>query len=273
MELTAWIDTLLVELPKLWQYLKTNRYPASFLANALGFSQETVDRLPQYLIWFMGFYFLCGALSLVLRFRKGQRSLNSLSHQINDVILVCCSTLFVPLLVFLAKACIYVLQNEVAPLRGEGDYVRFFGEAVSRIFYIILAFAGIAFTVWMPISSFLRYLKVYHLRGLPHGIFDVGLGLHVIATALLSAAYADRRLYLLLVPPVIALAVIQKGGYVPEEDNLKAPEPVPPAAPPDAVQKDGHIPEEESLKPPEPPAPPEAAKPAEEAAEQPLKPD
>ncbi len=243
MELTVWIDTLLVEVPKLWECLKANRYPASFLTNALGFSQETIDRLPQYLIWFMGFYFLCGVISLILRFRKGQKSLNSLSHQINNVILVCCGTLFFPLLVFLAKACVYVLQNEVAPLRN--DYVRYFGEAISSVFYIILAFAGIAFTVWMPVSSFLRYLKVYHLWGLPHGIFDVGLGLHLIAAVLLSAAYADRRLFLLLLPPIVMLAVIQKGGYIPEEKNRKAPEP----------------------------APPEPVKSAEETAERPLKPD
>jgi len=229
MELTAWIDTLLVEVPKLWQSLKSNRYPESFLTNALGFSQETCDRLPQYLTWFMGFYLLCGVVSLILRFRRKQKSLISLSHQINNVILVCCATLFVPLLVFLFKACVYVLQNEVAPLQG--DYIRYFGEAVSSIFYIVLAFAGVAFTVWMPISSFLRYLKVYHLWGLPQGIFNVGLGVYLIAAVLLSAAYGDRRLYLLLLPPAVMLAAIQKGGYIPEEDNLKplehaSPEPV-----------------------------------------------
>lgn len=221
MELTAWIDTLLVELPALWHCLRDNLYPASFLTNALGFSQDFCDRLSQYLIWFMGLYFLCGIVTLFLHFRKGQKSLNSIAHQINTTILVCCCILFIPALVFLAKACVYVLQNETAPLQGQGDYIRYFGEAISSIFYIILAFAGIAFTVWMPVSSFLRYLKVYRIRGVPHGIFDVGFGLHLIAAALLSCAYSDRRLYLLLLPAIVMLGVIQTGGYIPEEQNRR----------------------------------------------------
>lgn len=225
MELTAWIDTLLVELPSLCRCLRDQVYPASFLTNALGFSQVFCERLPRYLIYFVGLYFLCGVTTLILRFRKGQKSLNSVAHQINTAILVCCSTLFVPTLVYLAKACVYVLRNEVAPLQGQGDYIRYFGESVSSVFYIVMAFAGVAFTVWMPVSSLLRYIKVYRIRGIPHGIFDVGFGFLLMAAALLSCAYSDRRLYLLLVPAVMMLGVIQTGGYIPEERNLRPPEP------------------------------------------------
>lgn len=220
MELTAWIDTLLVELPRLWQCLKSNTYPDSFLTNALGFRPETCARLPQMLMGFLAVYLLCGIVALVLRFRLKQKSLNSVPHQVNTAILVCCGTLFVPLLVFLAKACVYVVQNEVSPLQGEGDHVRFFGEALSGVFYMVLAFVGVLFTVWMPVSSFLRYLKVYRLRGLPHAIFDVGFGLCLISVALLAGFYGDRRLYLLLLPAALGLAVIQTGGYVPEERNI-----------------------------------------------------
>lgn len=225
MELTAWIDTLLVELPTLWHCLRDQVYPTSFLTNALGFSQAFCERLPQYLIYFAGFYFLCGIASLILRFRRGQKSLNSVAHQINTAILVCCCTLFIPALIYLAKACVYVLRNEVAPLQGQGDYIRYFGESVSSVFYIILAIAGVAFTVWMPVSSLLRYLKVYRIGGIPHGIFDIGFGLLLMSAALLSCAYSDRRLYLLLLPAIIMLGVIQRGGYIPEERNLRQPEP------------------------------------------------
>lgn len=227
MELTAWIDTLLVEIPRLWQCLKSNTYPESFLVNALGFSPETCARLPQMLTGFLAFYLLCGIVTLVLWFRLKQKSLSSVAHQINSAILVCCSTLFVPLLVFLAKALVYVIKNEVAPLQGEGDIFRFFGEAVSSTFYMVLAFLGVLFTVWMPVSTFLRYLKVYRLRGLPHGIFDVGFGLCLISTVLLAGYYGDRRLYLLLLPAVIGLAAIQTGGYIPEERNVAGAEPKP----------------------------------------------
>lgn len=219
MELTAWIDTLLVEIPKLWQCLKSNTYPDSFLVNALGFSPEACRKLPQTLTVFLGIYLACGAATLVLRFWRKQKSLNSVTHQINTAVLVCCSTLFVPLLLLLAKACVYVVQNEVAPFQGDGDHIRFIGDAISSVFYMVLAFAGVFFTVWMPVSSFLRYWKVYRIRGLPHAVFDVGFGLYLISVALLSAFYGDRRLYLLLLPAVIALAVIQKGGCIPEERN------------------------------------------------------
>lgn len=220
MELTTWFDTLLIELPRLWHCLKSNVYPASFLTNALGLNPETCARLPRVLVWFAAVYLSCGAVSTILRFRRKQQSLSSTAHQINTAILVCCAVLFVPLLAYLAKGCVYVIQNEVAPLQGRADAARCFGEAVSKIFYLVLAFAGVFFTVWMPVRSFLRYCKVYHLWGVPHGIFDVGFGLYLADTVLLAAYYGDRRLYALAAPAVVLLAVIQRGGYIPEERNV-----------------------------------------------------
>lgn len=69
MELTVWIDTLLAELPKLWQYLK------------------------------------------------------SVTHQINTAFLVCCSTLFIPLLILLVKAGVYVVEKG-QPLGGRPSLSR-----------------------------------------------------------------------------------------------------------------------------------------------------
>lgn len=222
MELKAWIDTLLVELPKLWQCLKSNVYPESFLTNALGLSPEDCQRLPDTLKAFLAVYLLCGAVTLVLHFCQKQKSLDTILHQINTAILVCCSILFIPLLVLLVKAGVYVVKNEVAPFRKDGDPVRYFGEAISNVFYVVLAFVGVFLTVWMPVSSFLRYLKVYRLWGLPHAVFDVGFGLYLISVALLAGYYGDRRLYLLLLPAVIGLALIQIGGYIPEERDAMA---------------------------------------------------
>ena len=224
MELTAWIDTLLVEVPQLWECLKSNTYPVSFLTNALGLRPESCARLPRLLAYFLGLYFLCGLVSAALRFWLKQHSLSSTVHQINTAILVCCSTLFVPLLVLLAKACVYVVTHEVAPLQGEGDYIRFFGEALGKVFYMVLAFAGVLFTVWMPVDSFLQYLRVYRLRGLPHAVFDVGFGLCLMSVALLAAYYGDRRLYLLLLPAVVLLGLIQRKNYLPEERVISSPE-------------------------------------------------
>jgi hypothetical protein len=227
MELKAWINTLIAEFPGLLECLKSNTFPASFLTNVLGFRPSLVERLPQYLWGFVGVYFLCGLVTLVLRYKRGQRSLNSIPHQINNVILTWCCTLFVPLLALLARSCVYILQNEVAAYRGEGDLIRFAGEAVSSVFYVILAFLAVAFTVWMPVSSAIRYLRVHRAGGLPHMIFDIGTGPFLLSVLLLAAAQGDRRLYLLALPAIVLLGVVQRGGYLPAEKNLQSETPPP----------------------------------------------
>ena len=227
MELTVWIDTLIRELPPLAECLRTNTYPRSFLCSVLGLSETLAEKLPLYLAGFIALYFLCGVVTLALRFKRGQRSLNSRTHQVNNVILTWCCTLFLPLLVLLAKACVYVLQNEVPAYQGQGDLIRFAGEAAARIFYLVLAFAAVAGTVWMPLSSAIRYLRVHRLGGLPHMIFDVGTGPFLLSVLLLAAYCGQRLLYLLVLPAVIMLGIIQTGGYIPEERNVKSA----PAAP------------------------------------------
>jgi len=46
MDLLPWIDSLLVEIPLLIENVKANVFPASFLTNVMGFSQETLTKLP-----------------------------------------------------------------------------------------------------------------------------------------------------------------------------------------------------------------------------------
>lgn len=222
MELTVWIDTLIRELPPLAECLRTNTYPRAFLCSVLGLSETLAEKLPLYLAGFIALYFLCGVVTLALRFKRGQRSLNSRTHQVNNVILTWCCTLFLPLLVLLAKACVYVLQNEVPAYQGQGDLIRFAGEAAARIFYLVLAFAAVAGTVWMPLSSAIRYLRVHRLGGLPHMIFDVGTGYFLLSVLLLAAYRGQRLLYLLILPAVVMLGIIQTGGYIPEERNVKS---------------------------------------------------
>ena len=222
MELTVWIDTLIREYPGLLESMKANQYPRSFLSAVFGLSAEGVEALPRYLAGFVGVYFLCGLLTLVLRFKKGQKSLSSTANQINNVILTCCSAFFIPLLVLLVKGCKQVLGT-VEPFSGEmNDLVRFLGQSLGSIFYPILALAGVGFTVWMPISSFLRYLKVHKLGGLPHGVFDIGTGPFLLSVVLLSAYHGSPALYGLVPAALVLLFVIQRGGYIPAERNVKA---------------------------------------------------
>lgn len=220
--LTDWIDALIVEIPLLWECLKTGTFPRSFLQNGLGFRSEQIANLPRILIILAAAYLLCGLITVILRFAKKQQSLNSITHQITNGILMICCILFIPALIYLAKGGIYVLQNEVAPCQGIHDLLRFIGEAAASIFYIVMAFGGILFTVWIPIGAALRYLKVYHLRGLPHMIFDLGTGPFLAAIWLLVTAHAQPKLYLLAAIAVILLVIVQTGGYVAEERNTRS---------------------------------------------------
>lgn len=221
MEFTAWIDILLEELPRLWDCVKTNTFPADFLTRALDFSTETLENLPKYLMWFMAVYLVCGLITIVLRFTRNQRSINSLAKQLVNVILTSCCILMIPLLPMLIKAIIYVVQNEVSPYQGLHDLVRYGGDLFGKPFYLIMAAGAIAATIWLPLGGALEYLRRHKLFGVPHAIFDYGTGMYLISTYLLSSYCGDPRWFLALIPAVIMLRVVQIGGYVPEEINSR----------------------------------------------------
>lgn len=220
MELSAWANGLLVEFPKLWQCLKSNTYPSSFLTNTLRLSPK-LD-LPKILVCFLGVYLLCGAVTLVLRLWKKQKPLSTIHHQVNMAFLSFLSALVVPPVVFIVRTCWRDLRG-TSPFLGEGDYVRFFGEISVTLFFMVLAIAVAVFIVWPPLTTLVGYLKDYRLRGLPHGIFEVGFGLCILSLTLLSAIHGDRRVFLLLVPVVLVLGIIQMGGSVQKGPKEKKP--------------------------------------------------
>ena len=79
----------------------------------------------------------------------------------------------------------------------------------------------ILLTAVLPLQSALHYLKVYKLFGVPHMIFDVGTGLYLLSVVLLAAARGERRLYLLILPAVIMLCIIQRGGAIREDRRTR----------------------------------------------------
>ena len=222
MELMAWIDTLLAEFPGLIADLRRNLFPSSFLTKVFHLKPEILEKFPDYLLGFIAFYYFCGLVTVILRFARGQKSLSSRANQVSNVLLTCCCIFFVPVLILLVKTCGDALGT-VAPFTGEGsDLLRFAGQSLASIFYIVMAIAGVAFTVWMPLSSFLRYLRVYHLGGLPHAIFDIGTGPFLLSVVLLSAHRGERTLLALALPAVVLLLLVQLGGYIPAERNTSA---------------------------------------------------
>lgn len=225
MKLSAWAMALPAEFSKLWQCVKSNAYPSSFLTNALKISPKTAAALPKYLVWFLAVYFLCGGVTLILRYWKQQKALSTVHHQVNMTFLSFLTALVLPPVVFVITTCWRELRG-VPRFQGEGDYVRFFGEISVTLFFLVLAVAVALFILWPPLTTFLHYIREYRLRGLPHGIFEVGFGLCVLSAALLSGSYGDRRLFLLLVPAVVMLGIIQVGGAAnakPKEKKKPSP--------------------------------------------------
>ena len=178
--------------------------------------------LPQWLEIWIAVYLVCGLITVLLRQVREQRSLSTGSRMVNNVILIVANFFFVPQLrVFWEMGRISLAG--VTPWAGTAqDFVRWFSEAWTSIFTPLFMFLVIFLTALLPLQSALHYLKVYKLFGVPHMIFDVGTGLYLLSVVLLAAAKGERRLYLLILPAVIMLCIIQRGGAIREERRTQA---------------------------------------------------
>jgi len=104
------MDILFEEIPLLWENVKAHAFPSSFLTRALGFSPERMELLPRFLMYWIGIYLLCGLVTVFLRFKRGQRSINSLAKQLVNIILTSCCVLILPIRSGIAY--LFALQNE-----------------------------------------------------------------------------------------------------------------------------------------------------------------
>lgn len=220
MDLLPWIDSLLVEVPQLIENVKANVFPSSFLTNVMGISPETLAKLPGLLTAFVVLYLLCGGATVALRFMRGQKSLNSIPRQISNIILTWCCVFLVPLVSLLAKATVFVAKTEAAA--HQGDLIKSLGTAFGESFYFLMALGAVLFTIWMPVSSAIRYLQVHKLYGIPHMVFDIGFGPYMLAVMLLAAHKGSRGLLLLILLAAAMLIAVQTGGYISEYYDSQA---------------------------------------------------
>lgn len=219
------IDQIISGVTDLFSSLLSNTPPSILLQRVLGLTDGQTAALPKYLLGFAAFYLICGGITLLLHFKRGQKSLNSLAKQAVNVVLVIADFLLVPLLLVIWDMAKLVL-GRVAPWNGElSDSWRFFTQAWSALFDPILLFAILLFTVLLPVQAAWRYWSVYHLAGVPHMVFDVGFGLYLSCAAMLSMLTSSRLWYLLLIPAIVMLCVGQTGGYIPDARNARSPDP------------------------------------------------
>lgn len=202
--------------------LQTNSPPAVLLEDVLGLSQAQIDALPRQLLAFVGIYLACGALTLLLRFRRGQRSLSSWSKQVSNVIFTVADFILIPFLLLMVEMGRQFLQG-VEPYSGElSDLWRFFTQAWGVLFDPVLLCALLICTILMPVQAAWRYLRVYKLFGLPHMVFDVGTGIYLACVAMMSMLTGNMKWYALILLAVVMLCVVQIGGYIPDSRNTAA---------------------------------------------------
>lgn len=206
----------------LFSSLLDNSPPSVLLQKILSLSDDQIAVLPRYLLAFAALYLTCGGITLLFHFKKGQKSLNSLSKKLINVVLVISDFLLVPLLLVVWDMAKQMLGS-ITPWSGKiTDCWRFFSQAWIVLFDPILLLAILLFTILLPIQAAWRYFKVYHLTGIPHMVFDVGFGLYLSCTAMLSMLTSNYYWYLLLIPAVIMLCAVQTGGYIPDAKNASA---------------------------------------------------
>lgn len=222
MDYLAWMSAFWRELPGLWTCVLENRYPTSFLTQALLLSPAQAEGLPRYLMGYVAIYFLCGCIALCIHIKKKQLSLNSWSKQLYNVIFTVTDFFFIPMLFGLWM----IGRDELAlvtPYSGElTDLWRYFSDAWTAICAPLFVFLVTLMLVLFPFQAAYRYLKLYKLFGLPHMVLDVGFGLFLISVLLLAAFYENRLIYLLFLPALVLLALVQRGGYIPDARNLRA---------------------------------------------------
>lgn len=200
--------------------LISNTYPSIFLKNVLGLSPDTAQKLPKYLLVYISVYLLCGLVTLFLHFGRRQMSLNGWTKQAANIILTLADFLFLPSLFVFARLGRDAAATQVSPYQGElSDAWRYFSQLWTALFPFLFTVLVLLFTVLLPIQAAWRYLKMYRLSGLPHMVLDVGTGLYLACTALLSMSTGSRLWYVLLVPALLLLCAVQFGGYIPDSRN------------------------------------------------------
>lgn len=222
MDYLAWMADFWRELPGLWTCVVENQYPTSFLTRALLLSPAQAQSLPRFFTGYIIVYFLCGCAALYIHIKRKQRSLNSWNKQVCNIVFTVTDFFFIPMLFG-----IWMIGRDelaaVTPYSGElTDLWRYFSEAWTAIFTPLLIFLVTLLVALFPFQAAYRYIKLYKLFGLPHMVLDVGFGLFLISVLMLSAFYETRLICLLLLPALLLLVLVQRGGYIPDARNARA---------------------------------------------------
>lgn len=195
----------------LWEGIKTNTYPAAFFTDALGLSQETVEALPDVAAVFLAVCLLCGIVSLILRWKAGQRSISGWGDQLISVMMILLAFLCIPILLLLHQ---YVVEAKAA---AEGsfasrgmDYVYEILETAYPV--LMVTILCVCMMLW-PLLRIKDYLVRYHLAGLFHAVFEVGTGLYIAGAAVLAMYRENALYYAVILPYLFLLWLRQRGGW------------------------------------------------------------
>ncbi|MDO4333133.1 MAG: hypothetical protein Q4C58_10685 [Eubacteriales bacterium] len=196
---------------ELWKGLQTNTYPAAFFTDALGMSTDATKALPGHVAFLLAVCMICGAITLLLRWKAGQRSISGWGDQLVNVLLSLLTILCIPVLLLLYQ---YVAEANTAALKLYPDKgIAYWKEFLETAYPVLMvAIICVAMMLW-PLFRFKDYLVCYHLKGLFHGIFEVGTGFFIAGVAIQAMYRESPAIYLLIPVYLLMLFLRQRGGW------------------------------------------------------------
>ncbi len=183
------------ELTGLFNCILRQSYPMDFLKNSLGLTEAEANILPQFLQYFIVGYCICGIFVVLIHFVREQKPLSGWGRQLFRVLLA-------GLLIFLAPLVQAAVRSFSLP-------ASVFGKAGL----LILFAAALLFLV----LAFRKYIRMYGIFGLPHGIFEAEFAYLLFACYLLAAWNEDYRYYFPAGVSALVLLYLGRHGSVPKK--------------------------------------------------------
>lgn len=192
-------------------------WPEYFFTKLLGLSRETIDKLPALALWVVGAYLVFALAALGLKKWKGLKSFSDLARKIGDTICLVVGVMclwIVPQ--FIAQGKVLAAQQVVGSYATRGyAWVSDMAQAWFDPVFLIILLVAMAVS---PVLTMWRYVKTYKGWGLVWAVYDACFGVVLMAAAVLAMHHGSFLWYLTVVPPVILVALGQRGGVEKDVD-------------------------------------------------------
>ena len=192
--------------------LKTNTWPDAFFTGLLGLSEETAEKLPTYVFFYMVIYGIAALISIVLHFAKKQKSFSDLGRKFVDMIcwalaVMCCW--LIPQFIAQGRLMASEVEGEFSFTAEGWKWLSEYLQAWFDPIWLGALFLAIAI---MPLLTVRKYLKIYKLAGIPWAIFDEGFAVFCMSAAVLVMSTGNLLWYASIPVAFVLILLGQTGG-------------------------------------------------------------